>query len=85
MQKETLLWETTFPNFIIGINCIDNSLVMIMKEKIVDNPLGYVNGCIKNGSKPEDWKVVIREKVLWLENSTLNTRVRGTMFAEQSN
>jgi hypothetical protein len=50
-----------------------------MTDRIVANVLGYVRGTIKNGAKTEDWKVVLDKGLIWLENKTIATRVRGEL------
>jgi hypothetical protein len=53
--------------------------VLIMNDKIVVNPLGYVRGCIRNGLKTDQWKLVEDKGLLWLVNETAKLRVRGEL------
>ena len=54
-----------------------------MNEKIVNSVLGYVNGCIKNGVKSGEWKVVFENGLVWLVNEKIGLRIREKLEVEK--
>ena len=50
-----------------------------MKEKIVENVLGYVKGSVNKGTPLKNWKLVLDKGLIWLENKKANLRIRGIL------
>ncbi len=54
-----------------------------MKEMVLDNCLGYVKGCLRNGIDLKSWSIVEKNGLIWLENLKMDFRIRNKMENER--
>ncbi|MEM2129653.1 MAG: hypothetical protein QXZ70_03540 [Candidatus Bathyarchaeia archaeon] len=50
-----------------------------MIEKKIESPLGYVKGCLRKGVPLSSWELILKDGVVWLENSLIQVRITGKM------